>query len=60
MLNALSLFWFQRTAGVVERLLDRPGDPGSPLREPLNRALLKIITKDDWLRLVEYYLGPDR
>ena len=33
---------------------------GSPLREPLNRALLKIITRDDWLRLVEYYLGPDR
>lgn len=33
---------------------------GSPLREPLNRALLKIITKDDWLRLVEFYLGPDR
>ena len=26
---------------------------GSPLREPLNRALLKIITKDDWRRLVE-------
>ncbi len=33
---------------------------GSPLREPLNRALLKIITKDDWRRLVEFYLGPDR
>ena len=33
---------------------------GSPLREPLNRALLKIITKDDWLRMVELYLGPDR
>jgi ABC-type amino acid transport substrate-binding protein len=30
---------------------------GSPLREPLNRALLKIITKDDWHRLVEQYLG---
>jgi ABC-type amino acid transport substrate-binding protein len=33
---------------------------GSPLREPLNRALLKIITKGDWQRLVELYLGPDR
>ena len=33
---------------------------GSPLREPLNRALLKIITKDDWLRLVELYIGPGR
>jgi ABC-type amino acid transport substrate-binding protein len=33
---------------------------GSPLREMLNRALLKIITKDDWPRLVELYLGPDR
>jgi len=33
---------------------------GSPLREPLNRALLKIITADDWPRLMEFYLGPDR
>jgi ABC-type amino acid transport substrate-binding protein len=33
---------------------------GSPLRETLNRALLKIITKDDWHRLVELYLGPGR
>jgi len=33
---------------------------GSPLREPLNRALLKIITADDWHRLVELYLGPGR
>jgi ABC-type amino acid transport substrate-binding protein len=31
---------------------------GSPLREPLNRALLKIIAKDDWPRMVEFYLGP--
>jgi ABC-type amino acid transport substrate-binding protein len=34
--------------------------PGSPLREPLNRALLKITAKDDWLRLVELYIGPGR
>jgi polar amino acid transport system substrate-binding protein len=33
---------------------------GSPLREPLNRALLEITATDDWLRLVELYMGPDR
>ena len=33
---------------------------GSPLREPLNRALLNITASDDWLRLVAFYLGPDR
>jgi len=32
---------------------------GSPLREPLNRALLEITAKDDWLRMVKFYLGPD-
>jgi polar amino acid transport system substrate-binding protein len=32
--------------------------PGSPLREPVNRALLKIIATDDWIRLTERYLGP--
>ena len=31
---------------------------GSLLREPLNRALLEITAKDDWLRMVEFYLGP--
>ena len=31
---------------------------GSPLREPLNRALLEITSGDDWLRLLESYLGP--
>jgi ABC-type amino acid transport substrate-binding protein len=31
---------------------------GSPLREPLNRALLKITAKEDWPRMVEFYLGP--
>ena len=34
--------------------------PGSPLREPLNRALLEITAKDDWLKLVELYIGPGR
>jgi polar amino acid transport system substrate-binding protein len=33
---------------------------GSPLREPLNRALLEITAKDDWRRLVELYMGPSR
>jgi ABC-type amino acid transport substrate-binding protein len=33
---------------------------GSPLREPVNRALLKIIDTDDWLRLKERYIGPGR
>ena len=32
---------------------------GSPLREPLNRALLKIIASDDWIRSIERYLGAD-
>ena len=31
---------------------------GSPLRESLNRALLEITARDDWLRMVEFYLGP--
>jgi polar amino acid transport system substrate-binding protein len=31
---------------------------GSPLREPLNRALLNIITTDDWFRWVDFYIGP--
>jgi polar amino acid transport system substrate-binding protein len=33
---------------------------GSPLREPLDRALLGVTATDDWLRLVELYMGPDR
>ena len=32
---------------------------GSPLREPLNRALLKIMGKDEWIRLVERYIGSN-
>jgi len=31
---------------------------GSQLREPLNRALLEIMSGDDWLRLLESYVGP--
>ncbi|MBT8367524.1 MAG: hypothetical protein KJP23_22760 [Deltaproteobacteria bacterium] len=30
---------------------------GSPLREPINRALLKIIAGDEWFKLVESYIG---
>jgi ABC-type amino acid transport substrate-binding protein len=31
---------------------------GSPLREPLNRALLEIVESPDWSRRVERYIGP--
>jgi ABC-type amino acid transport substrate-binding protein len=31
---------------------------GSLLREPLNRALLEVMSEDDWLRLLERYMGP--
>jgi ABC-type amino acid transport substrate-binding protein len=30
---------------------------GSPLREPLNRALLQFTESDDWRRLLESYVG---
>jgi ABC-type amino acid transport substrate-binding protein len=30
---------------------------GSPLREPINRALLKVMETDQWDSLVERYLG---
>lgn len=33
---------------------------GSPLREPLNRALLARTTSPDWARLVSTYLGEAR
>jgi ABC-type amino acid transport substrate-binding protein len=29
----------------------------SPLREPLNRALAKIIDSDDWVELKKRYMG---
>ena len=32
---------------------------GSPLREPLDRALLEVTATDDWRRLVELYMGPN-
>ncbi len=32
----------------------------SPLREPLNRVLAKIIDSDDWVKLKERYLGRNR
>ena len=32
--------------------------PGSPLREPLNQALLRVMATDDWRRLQQRYVGP--
>jgi len=32
---------------------------GSPLREPLNRALLEFTAGDDWFRLVDRYIGSN-
>ena len=32
--------------------------PGSPLRERINRSLLKVMATPDWLKLVDRYLGP--
>ena len=31
---------------------------GSPLREPINRALLKELASDSWNQLLAKYLGP--
>jgi polar amino acid transport system substrate-binding protein len=33
--------------------------PGSALREPLNRALLKVMTTEDWTRLITRYFGTN-
>ncbi len=33
--------------------------PGSPLREPLNREILRVIQSPEWSRLVAGYLGPE-
>jgi ABC-type amino acid transport substrate-binding protein len=30
---------------------------GSPLREPINRALLKAMGNGDWNRFLERYIG---
>ena len=32
---------------------------GSVLREPINRALLKVTDTDDWLQLLARYIGPE-
>ena len=34
--------------------------PDSPLRERINRSLLKVMATPDWLKLMDRYLGPDR
>ena len=45
-------------AGTFDHYYVSMGMPdGSPLREPINRALLKIMEKDEWNRLVERYIG---
>jgi len=33
---------------------------GSPLREPINRALLKIMETEKWKRMVKHYIGSGR
>jgi ABC-type amino acid transport substrate-binding protein len=48
-------------AGTFDHYYVSMGMPsGSPLREPLNRALLEIMSGDDWLRLLERYGGLGR
>ena len=48
-------------AGTFDHYYVSMGMPnGSPLREPINRALLKIMEKDEWNRLVERYIGSGR
>jgi ABC-type amino acid transport substrate-binding protein len=32
---------------------------GSALREPLNRALLKVLEEGTWRQRAERYIGPD-
>jgi len=32
---------------------------GSRIREPLNRAILKILDSNEWKSLVEQYFGSD-
>jgi ABC-type amino acid transport substrate-binding protein len=45
-------------AGTFDHYYVSMGMPsGSPLRESLNRALLEIMSGDDWLRLLERYVG---
>ena len=45
-------------AGTFDHYYVSMGMPsGSPLREQLNRALLEIMSGDDWLRLMERYVG---
>jgi polar amino acid transport system substrate-binding protein len=32
---------------------------GSPMRERINRSLLKVMATSDWSRLMDRYLGPE-
>ncbi|MBL0714803.1 MAG: transporter substrate-binding domain-containing protein [Desulfosarcina sp.] len=48
-------------AGTFDHYYVSMGMPnGSPLREPINRALLKIMEKEGWNRLVARYIGSNR
>jgi ABC-type amino acid transport substrate-binding protein len=45
-------------AGTFDHYFVIMGMPdGSPLREPINRALLQIMERSEWDRLVERYIG---
>ena len=47
-------------AGTFDHYFVSMGMPdGSPLRESINRALLQVMEKDEWDRLVERYIGSN-
>ena len=48
-------------AGTFDNYYVSMGMPnGSLLREPLDRALLKFMQKDEWNRMVAMYIGSSR
>ena len=48
-------------AGTFDHYFVSMGMPhGSPLRKPINIALLQIMEKEEWNRLVKRYIGSDR
>ena len=53
---------FQNKLIVVEKLFEHQNygiafPEGSPLREPVNRIMLKIIHRDEWQRVLNKYFG---
>ena len=43
-----------------DRYYTKMGMPtGSPLREPINRALLEIVQSREWRRRIQRYIGPE-